>query len=67
MIAISRGSNGGMAGGPAARAPHAPDTPPAEARLDLAIQVAAENVAAKRTAAQVLGERSPGTELDREL
>lgn len=67
MIAIFRGSNGGMAGGPLARAPRAPAGPPAETHLDLNIQVAAENVAAKRTASQMLGERGPGRELDREL
>lgn len=77
MIAIPRGP--GAAGGPAAGGQPAAATraagttaAPGAGRLDIAVHVAAENVAAKRTAAKLLGgsadsRRSAGATFDREL
>lgn len=78
MIGISRGSGGLPAGGqrtPMPRTAAAPAMPGAETRLDIAVEVAAENVAAKRTAAQLLSgdergagpQAKPGAEFNREF
>lgn len=78
MIGISRGPGGPPAGGQQAQMPRtsvAPATPGAEIRLDIVVQVAAENVAAKRTAAQLISgdgraaapRARPGAEFNREL
>lgn len=78
MIAISRGPGGPPIGGqqaPMPRAAVAPAASGADNRLDIVVKVAAENVAAKRTVAQLLSgdgpgatpRAKPGAELDREL
>jgi hypothetical protein len=75
MTTISRGPAGLPAGSFSKGAPRGPlPASGSDPRPELAVQVAAENVAAKRTAADLLGEPAAakargraGAEFDREL